>query len=61
MVDELRSVNERYEEVLSQEEDGRRAREKAEEEARAWKKKWEGVKVELRNLKGEFLECWWGL
>ena len=53
LVDELRSVNERYEEVLEVQETSKREAEKKDEEARMWKKKWEQAKTELRNMKGE--------
>lgn len=54
LVDELRSVNARYEEVMEdRDRDAREIRE-IEEESRGWRKKYEAAKVELRNVKGEF-------
>jgi flagellar biosynthesis GTPase FlhF len=62
LVDELRSVNARYEEVMEdRDRDAREIRE-IEEESRGWRKKYEAAKVELRNVKGEshsFFDARW--
>lgn len=57
LVDELRMVNERCEDL--QVELDREKSEKAEKEreARDWKDKWQSAKTELRNIKGE-LSFW---
>ncbi|GAA6047170.1 hypothetical protein JCM3770_006933 [Rhodotorula araucariae] len=51
LVDEVRQVNERAEDLHSEVEREREAREKAEKEAREWKERWQVVKLELRNVK----------
>lgn len=52
LVDELRNVNERYEELLQASEQEIDERRKLEDEIKAWRKKYEGVKTELRNVRG---------
>ncbi|SGY30973.1 BQ5605_C002g01197 [Microbotryum silenes-dioicae] len=51
LVDELREVNAKYEDVVEGLNRERQAREKVEDDARMWKKKYEQTKTELRNLK----------
>lgn len=53
LVDELRSVNERYEELLQASEMEIQERKQLEEEIRSWRKKFELAKTELRNVRGE--------
>jgi len=52
LVDEVRHVNERAEELQREVEREREARERAEKEAREWKDRWQAAKLELRNVKG---------
>jgi predicted nucleic acid-binding Zn-ribbon protein len=52
LVDELRSVNERYEELLQASEQEIEERRKLEDEIKSWRKKYEGAKTELRNVRG---------
>lgn len=52
LVDELRSVNSRYEELLEGSEREGGERREMEEQIRLWRKKYEGAKTELRNIKG---------
>ncbi|SCV68762.1 BQ2448_883 [Microbotryum intermedium] len=54
LVDELRDVNAKYEDAVEGLNRERQAREKVEDDARMWKKKYEQTKTELRNLKGGF-------
>lgn len=53
LVDELRSVNERYEELLEASEREGGERREMEEQIKSWRKKYEGAKTELRNVKGQ--------
>lgn len=52
LLEELRSVNSKYEEAVEDREKERRGRETAEEEVRSWKKQYEQTKTQLRNVKG---------
>lgn len=52
LVDEIRQVSERADELQREVERERGEREKAEKEAREWKERWQAVKLELRNVKG---------
>lgn len=52
LLEELRSVNSKYEEAVEDREKERRGRETAEEEVRSWKKRYEQTKTQLRNVKG---------
>ncbi|GAA6020775.1 hypothetical protein JCM11491_003528 [Sporobolomyces phaffii] len=51
LVDELRQVNERCEELQVELDQARRDKEDQAREAREWKDKWQAAKTELRNLK----------
>ncbi|GAA5821817.1 hypothetical protein JCM10212_003230 [Sporobolomyces blumeae] len=51
LVDELRQVNERCEELQAELDRERSEKETKEREAREWKDKWQSVKTELRNIK----------
>lgn len=53
LLEELRSVNAKYEEAVEEREKARGEKEKALEEGRVWKKRYEQTKTELRNIKGE--------
>ena len=57
LVDELRSVNVRYEELLDEREREKAEMKRREEEERGWRRKYEQAKTELRNVKGEFDTC----
>ncbi|GAA5993547.1 hypothetical protein JCM11641_002865 [Rhodosporidiobolus odoratus] len=51
LVDELRQVNERCDELQVEVDREREERERAEKEAGDWKSKWQSAKMELRNIK----------
>ncbi|KAK4705575.1 protein SPA2, partial [Phenoliferia sp. Uapishka_3] len=51
LVDEIRSVNATYEELIEAREKDGKERDELEEEVRSWKRKFEQVKTELRNVK----------
>ncbi|GAA5958498.1 hypothetical protein JCM3765_007896 [Sporobolomyces pararoseus] len=51
LVDELRQVNERCEDLQLELDKERREKEDKEREAREWKEKWQSAKTELRNIK----------
>ncbi|GAA5908347.1 uncharacterized protein JCM6883_004358 [Sporobolomyces salmoneus] len=51
LVDELRQVNERCEDLQLELDKERRDKEEKEREARDWKEKWQSAKTELRNIK----------
>lgn len=59
LVDELRSVNARYEELLDEREREKGEMRRLEEEARSSRRKYEQAKTELRNVKGESELLWW--
>ncbi|GAA5925645.1 hypothetical protein JCM10213_008845 [Rhodosporidiobolus nylandii] len=51
LVDELRQVNERCEELQREVDAEREAKEQAEREGEGWKSRWQAAKMELRNIK----------
>ncbi|BGO96598.1 Cell polarity protein [Rhodotorula toruloides ATCC 204091] len=51
LVDEIRQVSERADELQAEVEREKEGREKAEGEAKTWKERWQAVKLELRNVK----------
>ncbi|GAA5995031.1 uncharacterized protein JCM10292_004496 [Rhodotorula paludigena] len=51
LVDEIRQVSERADELQREVEREKGEREKSEKEAREWKERWQAVKLELRNVK----------
>ncbi|BGP21626.1 cell polarity protein [Rhodotorula toruloides] len=51
LVDEIRQVSERADELQAEVEREKEGREKAEGEAKTWKDRWQAVKLELRNVK----------
>ncbi|GAA5980675.1 hypothetical protein JCM10908_001729 [Rhodotorula pacifica] len=51
LVDEVRSANERADELQAELEREREAKEKVEQEATSWKERYQQAKVELRNIK----------
>ncbi|GAA5923228.1 uncharacterized protein JCM15063_003576 [Sporobolomyces koalae] len=51
LVDELRQVNERCEELQTELDQEKRDKEDKEREAREWKERWQSAKTELRNIK----------
>ena len=53
LVDELRAVNARYEELLEASEREGGERREIEEQTMIWRKKYEAAKTELRNIKGQ--------
>lgn len=53
LVDELRGVNARYEELLEASEREGGERREIEEQTMIWRKKYEAAKTELRNIKGQ--------
>ena len=54
LVDELRGVNARYEELLEASEREGGERREIEEQTMIWRKKYEAAKTELRNIKGQY-------
>lgn len=52
LLDDLRDVNKRYEDLREQRERERQEKSDYEAEAREWRRKYEQAKVELRNVKG---------
>ena len=55
LVDEVRSANERADELQAEVEREREEKEKVQQEATAWKERYQQAKVELRNIKGPYL------
>lgn len=55
LVDELRDVNSKYEELLDEREKEVSEKKELEEEAKAWRRKYEQAKTELRSVKGLFV------
>ncbi|GAA6004285.1 hypothetical protein JCM10207_000650 [Rhodosporidiobolus poonsookiae] len=51
LVDELRMVNDRCEDLHREVEGEREGKERAEKEAQEWKGRWQAAKMELRNIK----------
>ena len=56
LVDELRGVNARYEELLEASERESGERREIDEQTMIWRKKYEAAKTELRNIKGDLVE-----
>ena len=55
LVDEVRSANERADELRAELEREREEKEKTQQEVTAWKERYQQAKVELRNIKGSYL------
>lgn len=53
LVDELREVNSKYEELLEGRHEEGKGKDALEEEVKSWRKKYEQAKTELRNVKGK--------
>lgn len=55
LVDEVRSANERADELQAEIEREREEKDKMQQEMTSWKERYQQVKVELRNIKGAHL------
>lgn len=53
LVEELREVNGKYEELLEGRHEEGKGKDALEDEVRSWRKKYEQAKTELRNVKGK--------